>query len=402
MSWDFCGSSDGGGGEITPEQLARLSRIGIPLRIEGSTTILSSGHLGYTNSGIEIDAFPDAGGLAIDVNLPPSTDDYFSVEVFNQSASDIDVNLNNNAGSLILPIPPVNAYKAFYDSEQSPSVAPWELIQTEGNPVPVLSTASYGDFLSLNHLSLKVKQWEMVGPGTEFTRLPTGITLNPAATYKFGISQVSITGTFQQTVIMSSADDPNNVSNGRLYVRSGADLASPWYEHALTSDLYPPQNTGQNASGTGVVVYTGNTTDSVASADLSAFVIAKQNSNGAFPNPIYDVGRLSLDSAEVKLTNISGTNYSFIINASGKLTSDSTANNAVIGIRINSTGGVGTGTSKTYSAGTTQGAATVRAGYTTIGAFTLAPTESVWIEVSKSVAGTLVFDESLLIIEPIW
>lgn len=167
-------------------------------------------------------------------------------------------------------------------------------------------------------------------------------------------------------------------------------------------ESYPPEDTGQNLSGTGLIVFSGNVTDSVAGSDLLVPVIARHSNNGAFPAPIYDKGKLDIDPAEVKFTNVSGDPYSFQITVSGRLTSDSTSNNAVIGIRLNSTGGLGTGTDKTYPAGTTQGAATVSAGYTDIGAFTLQPSEECWVEISKNVAGTLVFNDALIIINPIF
>ena len=54
------------------------------------------------------------------------------------------------------------------------------------------------------------------------------------------------------------------------------------------------------------------------------------------------------------------------------------------------------------SAGPTGGSSTVETGYSTIGAFTLADGESMWLEVSKNVSGTLVMANSLVVIKPIW
>jgi len=174
------------------------------------------------------------------------------------------------------------------------------------------------------------------------------------------------------------------------------------YDPANGDSIYPPSQTGTNSSGTGIVVYSSNTTDSVASADIDTFVSAKHSSNGFFPNPIYDVGVISLDNSEMKFTNISPNNYSMSLSFSGSLISDSTSNTAILSARLNSTGGVGTGTQQRYSAGPTGGSTNVRSGFLVIGAFTLAPSESVWLEVSKSVAGTLIAENSLAIIKPIY
>lgn len=168
------------------------------------------------------------------------------------------------------------------------------------------------------------------------------------------------------------------------------------------SESYPPAATGENKSKTEIAVYNSNLVDSVAPADLSTFVVAKHNSNGFFPNPIYDTGFLSIDPTEVKLTNNGLTNFSFIVLVRSSFSSDSTSNTANLGIRLNSTGGVGTSTEEIKSAGPTAGSATVAATLGTFGAFTLAPSESVWLEVAKSYSGTCVMDKSLFVILPLW
>jgi hypothetical protein len=167
-------------------------------------------------------------------------------------------------------------------------------------------------------------------------------------------------------------------------------------------EVYPPVSTGTNTSKTQILAAENVTTDSVASNDLTVFVTAKQNGELAFPNAIYDTGRLSIDSSEYKLTNISGENYSFTVSFCGHIGSDSTTNNALITVRINSTGGVGTGSQLQSAAGPTAGSSTVATGFLTLGAFTLQAGESVWLEVSKSVTGTLIVDETLVLIKPIY
>lgn len=168
------------------------------------------------------------------------------------------------------------------------------------------------------------------------------------------------------------------------------------------SDAYPPVATGENKSKTEIAVYNSNLVDSVAPADLDTFVVAKHNNNGVFPNPLYDTGFLSIDSTEVKLTNNRLIPFSFIILVRSSFSSDSTSNTANLGIRLNSTGGVGTSTKEIKSAGPTAGSTTVAATLGTFGAFTLAPTESVWLEVAKNYSGTCVMDSSLFTILPLW
>jgi hypothetical protein len=173
-------------------------------------------------------------------------------------------------------------------------------------------------------------------------------------------------------------------------------------EQTTGGESFPPTLTGQNLAKGEIIIASSNITDSVAGTDIDTFVVALHDDDVFFPNPIYDVGTLDIDLTEMKFTNVSGSPFSFTTSIGGKLTSNSTSNGALVGVRINSTTGAGTGTEKTYSAGPTGGPSTVRSGFTTIGAFTLQNGESIWLEVSKNVAGTLVVDNALFIIKPLW
>lgn len=161
-----------------------------------------------------------------------------------------------------------------------------------------------------------------------------------------------------------------------------------------------PESTGQNLSQTSVAVLGGNTVDSVASDDLSIYVTAKQNGM-LFPNAIYNTGKWAISATEAMLTNTSGEALSAKFTVSGEFLGSSTSNAAVVQMRLRSTGGVGTGTTKRYSAGITLGA-TVAVGFTTVGAFTLQPGESVWLECSKNVTGTLILGSCLILAELIY
>lgn len=164
--------------------------------------------------------------------------------------------------------------------------------------------------------------------------------------------------------------------------------------------IFPP-STGQNLSRTSVVVVGGNTVDSVAGIDLNTHVTTKQSGLN-FPAGIYDTAEWSISPTEVLLTNVSAEPVSAKFTVGGKFTGSSTANTALIQVQLNSTSGIGTGTTKSYSAGATAGATTISAGFTTIGAFTLQPGEAMWLECSKNVSGTLVLESCLILAELIY
>ena len=170
---------------------------------------------------------------------------------------------------------------------------------------------------------------------------------------------------------------------------------------SASSEEYPPEATGENASQTQVATVQDNTTDSVAGIDITSFVEVLQ-SGLAFVNAIYDTGNLDIDLTRLRFTNNSGKPFSFKITIGGTILSSSTINSAVFAVRLRSTGNVGTGTLRRYPAGLTTGGATIDLGFNTVGAFTIADGESVWLECSKSVLGTLIVSSCLVLIEPIW
>lgn len=166
-------------------------------------------------------------------------------------------------------------------------------------------------------------------------------------------------------------------------------------------EAFPPAATGSNETQTQVATLQGNTTDTAAGTDIATFSECLQ-SGLAFANAIYDTGNLDIDLTRLRLTNNSGKPFSFKITVGGTIISDSTVNSAVFAVRLRSTGNVGTGTLRRYPAGLTTGGITIDLGFNTVGAFTIADGESVWLEASKSVIGTLIISSCLVLIEPIW
>ncbi len=166
-------------------------------------------------------------------------------------------------------------------------------------------------------------------------------------------------------------------------------------------EAFPPAATGENVTQAQVATLQGSAVDSVAGSDIDTFVEVLQ-SGLAFASALYDTGNLDLDSTRMRLTNNSGKPFSFKITIGGVIISDTTVNSALFRIRLRSTGGVGTGTVRRYPSGLTVGATSVDLGVNTVGAFTLANGESVWLECSKSVIGTLIMQSCLILIEPIW
>lgn len=166
-------------------------------------------------------------------------------------------------------------------------------------------------------------------------------------------------------------------------------------------EAFPPESTGQNVTQTQVATLQDNTTDSAPGSDIDTFAEVLQ-SGLSFASSIYDTGNLDLDATRMRLTNNSGKPFSFKISIGGIILSDTAVNSALFRIRLNSTTNVGTGTTRRYPSGLTTGATSVELGVNTNGAFTLADGESVWLECSKSVVGTLIMQSCLILIEPIW
>lgn len=168
-----------------------------------------------------------------------------------------------------------------------------------------------------------------------------------------------------------------------------------------SGESFPPESTGANRSQTQVASLQDNTQDSDPGSAIDTFGEVVQ-SGLSFPNPIYDTGNLSIDSNRIGFTNNSGKPFSFEIEIGGELLSSSSVNSAVFAVRLNSTGGVGTGTLRRLPSGLTTGQLNVELGFSTKGAFTIADGESVWLECAKSVAGTLIVGSVLCLIKPIW
>lgn len=166
--------------------------------------------------------------------------------------------------------------------------------------------------------------------------------------------------------------------------------------------IYPPKTTGNNVTGVSIYVLNGNTQDSVASDDPAVFVQAKTNIQLAPPIDVYATERWAVSANEVKLTSLSEEPHDARVVVSGRLRSDSITNTGRVALRLNSTDGVGTGTTKTYATGPTSGGVTIEAGFTVIGFFRSLENQTISLEVAKNFAGTLVLESVLVEVTPLW
>ena len=166
--------------------------------------------------------------------------------------------------------------------------------------------------------------------------------------------------------------------------------------------VYPPASTGNNLAQASIYVVNGNTLDSVASANQAIFVTAKTSIQLASPVAVYDTERWAVSASEIKLISLSPETHDAKVIVSGKLVSDSVTNDGRVVIRLNSTDGVGTGTTKTYATGPTGGGTTVEAGFTVIGFFRSLENQTISLEVAKNFAGTLILESVLVEVTPLW
>ena len=163
-----------------------------------------------------------------------------------------------------------------------------------------------------------------------------------------------------------------------------------------------PTETGGNVNQESIATFSNNITNTVTTNDLTSFATAAHNANEEFVGPAYDTGFISIDNGQVLITNTLPIKLSFVINFQGSLTSTSTVNNGRVGVRLNSTMGLGTGSSQFISAGITPGGTTILTSFNVGGAFGLEAGQSVWLEFSKSFIGTLVMNNCLMELRPLW
>jgi hypothetical protein len=170
----------------------------------------------------------------------------------------------------------------------------------------------------------------------------------------------------------------------------------------VVDGIFPPTETGSNVIELELLVVSGNTQDSVAPVDIDTYVTALTNSAMIYPNPIYNTGKWSPSTTEIKtvLTHTQPRSSKFVL--SGTLTSDSATNTGFIGVRLSDSVGVLTGSDKRYSTGRTNGALTVNIGFSLIGYATLTNGQGLHLEISKDFAGSLVLEDLLFTIKPLW
>ena len=163
-----------------------------------------------------------------------------------------------------------------------------------------------------------------------------------------------------------------------------------------------PVDTGSNYNQVEILLISGNTLDSVAGNDPTAFVTAKTNVALSRPSVIYNTGKWNVSPNTVAVTLNSANPRASKFVVSGKITSSSTANDGHVVVRLRDTNALLTGTTKAYSAGATSGASTVEVGFTMVGFTSLVNTEQLFLEVAKDFPGTLVVESLLMEIEPLW
>lgn len=160
--------------------------------------------------------------------------------------------------------------------------------------------------------------------------------------------------------------------------------------------------TGRNLEGRTIVLAKGNTQDSVATSDPTLFVQALTNVQLLPPV----VGYLDDDWAvipnEMKLQYVGSQDRDIQVVASGWVTSDSGLDTNRIVTRLLATSGVLTGTTKHYPAGKLVGAETSRIGFTMIGYDRLTTGNFVGMQLSKTFPGTLVVQELIMVVTPLW
>ena len=165
---------------------------------------------------------------------------------------------------------------------------------------------------------------------------------------------------------------------------------------------YPPNQTGHNHNRLELLLVSGNTQDSVAGVDIDAYVTVKTNSAMTHPNPIYDTGVWGLSTTELLASLDLPVPRSSKIMISGTIVSDSAVNSGFISVRLSDSNSALTGSTKQYSTGKSVGGATVNVGFSVVGYTTLASGQEFKLEVAKDFAGTIVLDNALITIEPLW
>lgn len=167
-------------------------------------------------------------------------------------------------------------------------------------------------------------------------------------------------------------------------------------------DAFPPTETGDNTTELELLVVSGNTQDSVASDDIDTYVTALTNSAMIYPNPVYNTGIWTPSTTEIKtvLDHVQPRSSKIVL--SGTLISDSATNTGFIGVRFADNGGVLTGSTKRYSTGRTNGQLTVNIGFSLIGYATVTDGQEIRLEISKDFTGSLVLENAIFTIKPLW
>lgn len=171
-------------------------------------------------------------------------------------------------------------------------------------------------------------------------------------------------------------------------------------EHVI--DHLIPDFTGENRVQREVLRIQNNTLSTTTNNVLSNFVTAQTNEALSAPEPEYQRGDFTVDPNLIKLTYTGQAPRDIRFVISGLISSDSTANDDKVGVRIsNGAGTLYTGSAKIYPSGTTLGGASTVIGFTTIGFGRLDVNDEIHFEISKNFNGTLVVENCILSIEPL-
>lgn len=170
------------------------------------------------------------------------------------------------------------------------------------------------------------------------------------------------------------------------------------------ASIYPTE-TGQNVEQRDLLVVKGNTEDSLAGTDLDTFTVAKNNAGHIHPSEIFTTGTWIVEDESLFTAKYVGSSiprHCKII-FSGRVFSDSSTDSNRVGVRLNSSiGGVLTGTTKVYPVGRLAGQNETDVAFTLIGFGEFQLNEELSLEVSKDFTGTLIIDDVILEVEPLF
>lgn len=169
------------------------------------------------------DVFPSASGLI--VKLPSTaTYDRARIDIYNQSATAINITVQNSSNVTLKTLQPMTAFSFYYDNAQS--ITDWDVVQMDGISVISLPVATYGNFNAIEWGALPTGNYIIAGPGSQFSNLPTGEVLLLSSLYTYSVDHVNVPGNYSDNVFFTSNSDFTNNYLGRPCIRAGFDFGS--------------------------------------------------------------------------------------------------------------------------------------------------------------------------------